>query len=367
MRIGLIIYGSLDTRTGGYIYDKILVAHLRRLGHETEVISLSGRHYGRHLFDNVIPSVYARIIHSSVDLLLQDGLCHPSLFIVNNKLKRTSTLPIVSIMHQVLSSQPRNSWPNAIYRAVERRYLASVDAFICNSQTTLNAVEKLTARKKPSLVAYPAGDRLGFLEPKEKIKTRALTKGPLKLLFIGNVLPNKGLHPLIQGLSHLPKDIWRLTVVGSLSMDTVYVRQIESLIHSRLSDQVNLTGSIDGTELARHLSHHQVLVMPFSHEGFGIAIIEGMAFGLPAIGSASGAAKEIIVHGQNGFLISPGDNRSLLQYIQQLYHDRGRLVEMSSAALETFKSHPTWQDAMNAIHSFLCECQSREFLGSVAA
>jgi glycosyltransferase involved in cell wall biosynthesis len=356
MRIGLIIYGSLGTLTGGYIYDKILVNRLRRIGHETEIISLPGRHYGRHLFDNVTRSVYARIIHSSVDLLLQDGLCHPSLFIVNKKLKRNLKFPIVSIMHQVLSSQPRNSWHNAIYRTVERRYLASVDAFIFNSKTTRNAVEKLAVRKKPSLIAYPAGDRLGFLESKEKIKPRASTKGPLKLLFIGNVLPNKGLHRLIEALAHLPKDLWQLTVVGSLSMDTVYVRRIEALIHrNRLSGRINLTGSKEGRALARYLSHHQVLTMPFSHEGFGIAIIEGMAFGLPAIGSITGAAKEIIVHGQNGFLVSFGDNRSFLKYIQQLYHDRGRLVVMSCAALNTFKAHPTWQDTMNLIHNFLCK------------
>jgi glycosyltransferase involved in cell wall biosynthesis len=80
-----------------------------------------------------------------------------------------------------------------------------------------------------------------------------------------------------------------------------------------------------------------------------------MAFGLPAIGSITGAAKEIIVHGQNGFLVSFGDNRSFLKYIQQLYHDRGRLVVMSCAALNTFKAHPTWQDTMNLIHNFLCK------------
>ena len=40
MDIGLIIYGRLDTLTGGYIYDRILVEHLRRHGHRVEVISL---------------------------------------------------------------------------------------------------------------------------------------------------------------------------------------------------------------------------------------------------------------------------------------------------------------------------------------
>ena len=49
MRIGLIIYGSLDTLTGGYLYDRLLVEHLRRQGDHVDIISLPWRTYGRHL------------------------------------------------------------------------------------------------------------------------------------------------------------------------------------------------------------------------------------------------------------------------------------------------------------------------------
>jgi glycosyltransferase involved in cell wall biosynthesis len=356
MRIGFTIYNTLDTLTGGYIYDHILVHHLRNRGHEIDLISLPRRPYGGQVFDNLAPSVFSRIIHSPVDLLLQDALCHPSLFIVNKKLKQKVNIPIISLIHQVLSIQPRNRWINTIYRFVERHYLASVDGFIFNSKSTRHAVENLTDRKKPSLVAYPAGDRLGHLKSKEKVIQRAGTKGPLKLLFVGNVLPNKGLYPLIDGLSHLSREFWQLTVIGSLSMDTVCVRRIESLINrKRLSDRIKLIGSAGGATLAQYLSKSQVLAMPYSHEGFGMAIIEGMAFGLPAIGSVAGAAHEIIFHGQNGFLVSPGDNHALLNHIRQLHMDRDRLAKMGCAAFTTFKAHPTWQDTMNAIHNFVCK------------
>ncbi len=359
MRIGLIIYGSLETLTGGYIYDKILVNHLQRLGHEAEIISLPKRYYSRNLFDNLTRSINSLIVRSSFDLLLQDGLCHPSLFIINKQLKKHSKFPIVSILHQVLCSQPRRSWQNVIYRTIERQYLASVNAFIFNSKTTRKSVEELIFLNQPSIIAYPAGDRLESGGSKEDRKSRAQTRGPLKLLFIGNVLPNKGLHQLIEVLSRLPAEKWHLTVVGSLSMDRAYARQIENLIHHRkLSGQINLTGSKNGPELARHLSGSQVLLMPFSHEGFGIAYLEGMAFGLPAIGSSKGAAKEIIRHGQNGFLVSPGNSGSILKYLGQLYEDRDRLVEMSGAALDAFKSHPKWEDTMKLIHTFLCRLAS---------
>jgi len=356
MRIGFIIYDRLETLTGGYIYDNIVTAHLRRLGHQVDIIPLARRYYARNLFYNLKQSLNSSIIESSFDLLLQDGLCHPSLFILNKRLKSSSKLMIVSLVHQVLSSQLGSGWQHALYRRVERQYLASVDAFIFNSHTTRQFVEGLIGPNQPSVIAYPAGDRLGCVGSKAEIKSRAQKPGPLELLFLGNVLPNKGLRQLIEALSCLPSDRWHLTVVGSLSMDTAYVRQVKKMIIQRkLFRQIDFTGSKDESELTRYLSGGQVLLMPFSHEGFGIAYIEGMAFGLPAIGSAAGAAKEIIRHGQNGFLLSPGDHRSLLKFIHELYDDRDRLAEMSGAAFDTFRAHPSWQDTAHSIAEFLEE------------
>jgi len=55
MKLGLIIYGSLDTLSGGYLYDRKLVEYLRRCGDTVEVISLPWRNYARHLADNLSP------------------------------------------------------------------------------------------------------------------------------------------------------------------------------------------------------------------------------------------------------------------------------------------------------------------------
>ncbi|RJR47229.1 MAG: glycosyltransferase family 1 protein, partial [Deltaproteobacteria bacterium] len=52
MKIGLIIYGSLDLVTGGFLYDRLLVDYLRSRGEEVEVISLPWPSYRRGLLDN---------------------------------------------------------------------------------------------------------------------------------------------------------------------------------------------------------------------------------------------------------------------------------------------------------------------------
>jgi glycosyltransferase involved in cell wall biosynthesis len=354
MHIGLIIYGSLNTLTGGYIYDRMVVDYLRECGHHVEIISQPPGPYWRHMLSSISPGFYSDIVNSSYDLLLQDELNHPSLLRLNRRLRKRADFPIVAVVHQVLCRQPRNGFLNHIYELIETGYLNSVDAFIFNSNTTRRTVENLIACHRPSIVAYPAGDRLGCLASADRIKLRALTPGPLRLIFVGNVLPNKGLRPLIQRLAQLPSETWQLTVVGSLTMDRRYVHRIKKLIVTQnIERQVALLGPIDGAELASLLARSHVFSMPYSHEGFGMAHLEAMAYALPVIGSKSGALKEFVIPGRNGFLVDPDDAETLLTCLQRLNHDRQLLIDMSQAALQTFRRRPPWRHTVQAVHAFL--------------
>jgi glycosyltransferase involved in cell wall biosynthesis len=209
-------------------------------------------------------------------------------------------------------------------------------------------------------VAFPGGDRLGSIRTADDVSAKAHREGPLRLLFIGNLTPNKGLYPLIEALAAIPADRWHLTAVGSLSMDSSYVRAIRSHLHRLgLTQRVELTGVLTGDALRQKLLNSQVFVMPFSHESFGIVFLESMAFGLPVIGSSAGGAREIIDHGRNGFLVQPGDDTALRQQILHLERNRGRLEKMGLSALATFRRHPTWRDSMESIHLFLNALSAR--------
>jgi glycosyltransferase involved in cell wall biosynthesis len=268
---------------------------------------------------------------------------------------------MVAIVHQVLCRQPRNRLLNRIYQAVEKRYLESVDAMIFNSDTTRRTVEALISDKRPSIVAYPPGDRLGQLPSIDLIRSRTQNGGPLRLIYVGNVLPHKGLLPLIKGLSHLATDIWHLTVIGSLTMDDRYVRKIKRLMAQKnLSRQIDIVGPKDGNELAGLFARSHVFVMPYSHEGFGMAYLEAMAFALPVVGSSSGALGEFVIPAHNGFLIESDDFKSVNASIHTLHHDRQRLFKMSNAAFQTYKERPRWQDTMDSIHRFLSNLVSSD-------
>jgi glycosyltransferase involved in cell wall biosynthesis len=354
MRIGLLIYGSLETLSGGYLYDRKLVNQLQSYGDQVEVISLPWRNYPLHLMDNFSRSLKHRLREIKADLLLQDELNHPSLFLLNSWLKSQPGTRIISIVHHLRCSERHPHWQNKVYRNVEKRYLQGVDGFIFNSNSTRKVVEGLIGEKKVSVVAFPAGDRLEPDLTADQIRMRSRSEGPLRILFLGNVIPRKGLQLLLEALSGIPTHQWRLSIVGSLEMDTDYVNQtMRKVRQSGLIDRIEILGPLDEIDLIRVMEAGQIMVMPSTYEGFGIAYLEGMGFGLPAIASSSGGADEIISPGVNGFLVPPDNADILRAYLMGVIADRELLVDMSLAALERYQCHPTWEDTTKRIRHFL--------------
>jgi glycosyltransferase involved in cell wall biosynthesis len=354
VRLGLVLYGSLDAVTGGFIYDRMLVEYLEGQGDRVEVISLPWYGYGRGLAANLDDGVLERLSRGRFDLLVQDELAHPSLFWLNRRLKRQAAYPIVALVHHLRSSEARPAWQNYLYRKVERLYLNSVDGFIFNSRTTREVVESLIGPGRPGVVAYPGGDRLpGGLTP-EQIQSRAAAPGPCTIIFVGALIRRKELRTLITALAALTRRDWRLWVVGSTEADPDYAAAIQRQIaEAGLCGQVSLEGVLSPEALAGRLARSHLLAVPSSYEGFGITYLEGMAFGLPALASTAGAAKEIISHGENGFLVPPGDAAALSGCLGLLMENRDQLLAMSLKARESFSRHPTWAETGAKIYRFL--------------
>jgi glycosyltransferase involved in cell wall biosynthesis len=354
VRLGLVLYGSLDSISGGFLYDRILVDYLRRQGEQVEIISLPWRDYALNLADNFSPAVYRLLVRMKPDVLIQDELCHPSLFWLNRRYRRRfSGVPVISLVHHLRCSEARPAWQNRLYRLVERLYLDSTAGFIVNSQATRRAVAAVSGRPKPLVVAVPGGDRFAGTVSGAAIRARVQAPGPLQIMFLGNLIPRKGLHTLLEALAALPRQ-WRLVAAGSLDMDPAYVcavrRQVASL---GLEGQVAFTGALAEEGVAEVLAQSHVLAVPSTYEGYGIVYLEGMSFGLPAVATTAGGAKEIITHGQDGFLIPPEDPAGLARCLEILLQDRERLVAMSLAARKTFLAHPTWEETCRSVHHFL--------------
>ncbi len=350
LRIALVIYGSLDTVSGGYLYDRNLVAHLRAHGDDVEIVSLPWRNYARHLLDNASTALIERLRHGAYDVLVQDELNHPSLLRVNLQWAGrgpSRRMPIVSIVHHLRASESHPAWVMPLYRCVEQAYLRSCDAFVFNSATTRDSVVALAGRVTTHVIAYPAGDRFGAPSP-----TTRTFDGVLRLIFVGNVSARKGLHTLIDALARV-RCAWTLDVVGSESVEPAYAERARA--HARtlgLTDKLRWHGRLDDARLADMYSAADALAVPSHYEGFGIVYLEAMGFGVPVIASSAGAAREIVNDGVEGFLVPPENAEVLAAAIERLA-DPARLAAMRVAARARFERHPGWEAACAQIRAFL--------------
>jgi len=317
---------------------------LRAQGDTVEIISIPWRNYAAHLADNL-----SFKLPDNFNILIQDELNHPSLITAN---LGKHPYPIVSLVHHLRCSELRPKWQNDLYRVVEKKYLQSVDGFIFNSQTTKGVVNDLIGNDKPSVVAYPPTDRFGEAISENEIVERCKTK-ELKILFLGNIIERKGLHTLIEAIRPLTFD-FRLDIIGSITTDPAYANQMQKFATDNgLASVVTFHSALDNEPLKQKLKQAHILIVPSSYEGFGIVYLEGMAFGLPAIGTTAGAAGEIIEHQKTGYLIEPNDSTTLATFIAQLASNRSLLTELSLNARKRYIQQPAWNQTASQIRVFL--------------
>lgn len=354
MNIGLIVYGPIDTLTGGYLYDRRLVEYLRTNGHRVDIFSLPNRTYALRLLDNFSQKLWNRISGLDLDVLLQDELCHPSLLYRYGQRSKWVGPPAIAIVHHLMSEEPRPKTSQFFLRLIEKRYLDSVDGFIFNSRTTLENVVRISRHPRPCVVAPPGANRLGGRMTAAEVDERAQRQGPLRLLYVGLVIPRKGLFELIEALRRVPVDRWRLEIVGCLTMAPGYVRRIQRYIRvHHLTSTVRFHGSISNEALAAEYAAAHLLCMPYAYEGFGIVAAEAMSMGLPVLGSKNGAIGKLVKHGVTGLLFSPNEALAIAAAVSEMYSDRPYLSRMSLAALKDSGTFPTWKQSMQRVELFL--------------
>jgi glycosyltransferase involved in cell wall biosynthesis len=304
--------------------------------------------------DNLANRRIRQIDRIKPDLLLQDELCHPSLFGFNRKLRKKITLPLIAIVHHLFATESHPPWRQKLAGVIEKHYLASVDGFIFNSQTTRRMVFEALGRKTPHVVAVPGGNRFDRLTPSTQTSNLSLERGPLRLLFVGMVIERKGLLALIESLGRMVVQNWRLDVVGSLTHAPAYVRRCRHVAEKKgLMSRIRFWGLISDRDLRAKMAAADLLCMPFAYEGFGIVTLEALTCGLPVLGSSVGATPELVSHGVNGLLFAPGDLQGVADALDHLASKRKCLTTMRVFARQRAEQQPTWQTSMKRAERFL--------------
>lgn len=163
------------------------------------------------------------------------------------------------------------------------------------------------------------------------------------IVFLGRVLPHKGIHFLIQGLP----DGVPLHVVGP-AKDEAYLRRLEALGEGK---DVRFHGVLADDEVIALLGRAMALVHPTPvddngsarvHELFGLALVEAMARGCPVIASNAASLPEIVEPEVNGLLVPPNRPLAIGEAILRLRDEGGLWVRLARSARRTVEERFTW-------------------------
>ena len=327
MKVGLIIYGDVEQTTGGYLYDRMLVRELRRRGHLVDILSLRREPRPEDIANEHGPAV--RSWMREHDVVVQDELCHPSLCRPNLLRER----PVVAVVHNLSASLGQSDG------SMERSFLEGVDAIVCTSHATLDTCLSLCPGIGRAAVAHPGKDHLSPLP-------RLPGGGELRILHVGNIHPVKGLDVLLAALSGIADVPFRLEVAGAVA-DERFRRSLDDFMDETLRDRVRFLGPVPMEGMSELYRLTDALVVPSRYEGFGIALLEAMGFGIPVVAGQEGGAGELVTHGRDGFLAPPNDHEAVARYIHALA-DNAIREDMGRAARRRWEAHPTWAESLAA-------------------
>ena len=152
---------------------------------------------------------------------------------------------------------------------------------------------------------------------------------PPEVLFVGRLSAEKGILELVEAARDLP-----LVVAGD----------------GPLRDRVPAArGWVPHDELGALYARAAIVACPSHREGFGVACAEAMAYGKPVVATAVGGLRDLVVDGETGLLVPPGDAAALRAALNRLLGDRELRRRLGAAALQRARRTLAWDAASASI------------------
>ena len=207
---------------------------------------------------------------------------------------------------------------------------------VCVSQCVQQQIEARQEKSCQTRVVYNG------VNPDLFTPLQTENKSPLKIASVGNLIPIKGHATLLRAFAALGSEFASVTcdIVG----DGPEREHLESLAAALgIAARVSFLGRKSRHEVAEALRRATLFALPSVYEAFGCVYLEAMATGIPAIGCQGQGIAEVIRHGQNGWLVGPGNVQDLLNALHALLPDRelrGRIgLAARAAALNHTLAH----------------------------
>jgi glycogen synthase len=214
---------------------------------------------------------------------------------------------------------------SATMRAGLRRVLRSADAVTACSTYVLDSLTAFGAIRTDAIV-IPNGVNTGDFSMERKSSERPY------VLAVGRLVDQKGFDVLIEALASPMAPPLDLVIAGEGPAGRQLADRAEQL---RISERVRLVGSVDRPALAKLLARADLFAFPSRAEPFGIALLEAMAAGVPAVATRAGGVTEFAEDGVNALLVDRDDPNALARALEQLHSDVELCDRLTAAGRRT--------------------------------
>ena len=339
MRIALLVPGPISAISGGYGYDRRIVAELRAAGHAVDVHELGGHH---PLPDDAARAAaraaWAAMAPDALPVI--DGLGLPAFAGVIDR-------AAVGLIHHPTSMEAGFSADDAAaLREIECRMFPALSGCIVTSETTAATL---------AADFGVAAERIASVVPGTEAAPRNAGSGgdTCRILSIGTLIPRKGHELLLRALARLFDLDWHLTIAGG-APDPVHAASLRNLAEDlKIAQRVDFVGVATGEALEALWRGADVFALATEYEGYGMAIAEALKRGLP-VAITKGGAAGALVPVEAGVVCEVGDLVTYSKALRRVVFDVELRAEMAQAAWEAGQTLPDWAT------------QGREFAGALA-
>lgn len=329
MKIAFAIPGDLSLPTGGYAYARRVLAEWSDSGVAAKVVGLPQAF--PHPDAAALTQTEAALADVSAPLLI-DGLAYGAF--PESLAARIGPRAVALVHHPLCDEHDLTAQEAARMEEVEWRALAHARAVVVTGPATArDLAARFGVPQERITVAVPGTD---------PAPSAPLEGDPPVILAVGTMTPRKGYDLLVAALAACRAYSWRCEIVGAVDRDTAEAERIRAMIDAAgLSDRIALRGVLADGALADAYQGADLFVAPSRHEGYGMAVAEAMACGLPVVVARAGALPETA---PCAAFFDPGDVEGLAETLRRLLGDAADRHALAARCRKHGETLPRWPD-----------------------